>query len=436
MTTISRTAKAMQQILLRQADRLGWKTGFVERERNLTGSSFVTGLVSGWQNNPDVSLAGLAQAIGNAGTPITRQALDQRFDASAVELMREMLEASVNMALGSQAVPDSILSRFPAVYLSDSSVVTLPNMLSDVFAGSGGYGENASVSAMKLSVRWNVTNGALETLEITAATVHDRASAAHTGPVEVGSLQIKDLGYFKLADFKALGKQGAYWLTKHKARTKIYGADGEELDLAHWLPQVIGDRIEAEVKVGATERLPCRLIAERVPEQVVEQRHERIRETARQNQRPVSQLKLDMAHWTIYLTNVPRNLLSADEVFVLARYRWQIELLFKLWKSDLGIDRWRTQNPHRILCELYGKLLSAVITHWLLLLGCWHNPRRSLRQAIPTIRGIAWQWANSLYRLDLLEHALHCVRRALSQCRMDRSRADPRHFELIEQFSA
>lgn len=39
MTTISRTAKAMQQILLRQADQLGWKTGFMERERKLSGSS-------------------------------------------------------------------------------------------------------------------------------------------------------------------------------------------------------------------------------------------------------------------------------------------------------------------------------------------------------------------------------------------------------------
>lgn len=147
--TISRTAKAMQEMLWRRADELGWKTGFMERERILTGSSFVTGLVSGWQSDPDISLSGLAQAVGNAGTPISRQGLNQRFDASAVKLMREMLEASLEVILGNQVVPESILSRFPAVYISDSSIVTLPNTLSDVFEGSGGYGENASTSAAK-----------------------------------------------------------------------------------------------------------------------------------------------------------------------------------------------------------------------------------------------------------------------------------------------
>jgi hypothetical protein len=389
--TVSRTAKAMQEMLWRRADQLGWKTGFMERERKLTGSSFVIGMVSGWQNDPDISLSGLAQAIGNAGTPITRQGLNQRFDASAVEMMREMLAASLDVMLSSRAVPDTILSRFSAVYLSDSSVVTLPNKLADVFEGSGGFGDNASISAVKLSVRWNVTQGTLETLEVTDATVHDRASAAHHGPVEANSLQIKDLGYFKLDDFAALDQDGSYWLTKHKVRTIIYDETVEKLILHEWLPQTIGDRIDAQVQVGAQARLPCRLIAERVPEHVVEKRHERIHETARQNQKPASSQQLEMAKWTIYLTNAPVDLLAAHEVFVLGRYRWQIELLFKLWKSDLGIDRWRTQNKHRILCELYGKLLTAVVTHWLLLLGCWQNPRRSLRQAIPTIRGLAWQ---------------------------------------------
>jgi len=434
--TVSRTARAMQEMLWRRADQLGWETGFMERERKLTGSSFVTGLVSGWQNDPDSSVAGLAQAVGNAGTPITRQGLDQRFDAKAVALMRKMLEASLEVVLGHTAVPDTILSRFSAVYLTDSSVVTLPNRLSEVFAGSGGYGEQASTSAAKISVRWNITHGALEALDITDATVHDRASVAHHGAAEVGSLQIKDLGYFKLDDFRALGEEGSYWLTRYKVGTTVYDEHGERLSLSAWLPQTAGKRLEAQVQVGARQRLPSRLVAERVPAHVVEQRHERIHETARRNQRPASQLTLEMAKWTLYLTNAPQSLLAAAELFILARYRWQIELLFKLWKTDLGIDRWCTQNPHRILCELYGKLLVAVVTHWLLLLGCWHNPRRSLRQAIPTIRGLAWQWANSLDRLDLLEHALRSLVRALSTCHMDRSRTHPRHFELLEPFAA
>jgi hypothetical protein len=124
-------------------------------------------------------------------------------------------------------------------------------------------------------------------------------------------------------------------------------------------------------------------------------------------------------------------LLTPDEVFILGRYRWQIELLFKLWKSDLQIDKWRTTNPYRILCELYGKLMAAIVTHWFLLVSCWHNPKRSLRQAMPTIRGLAWQWANSLRDIHLLVYTLQSLCRSVSRCQMDRSRTHSRHFQLL-----
>ncbi len=138
-----------------------------------------------------------------------------------------------------------------------------------------------------------------------------------------------------------------------------------------------------------------------------------------------------MAKWTIYVTNVPPKLLATQEVFILGRYRWQIELLFKLWKSDLEVDKWASRKPERILCEIYTKLIGAIVTHWLLLVACWHNPQRSLRQAIPTIRGLAWQFANSLHSRSLLHHAFQSLCRSLSSCRMGKSYSNPRAFQLI-----
>ena len=73
MINITHLTTKMQTVFETKANQMAWKTGFMERERVLTGSSFLTGVVSAWQANPDVSLAGLSQAIGNAGTPISRQ---------------------------------------------------------------------------------------------------------------------------------------------------------------------------------------------------------------------------------------------------------------------------------------------------------------------------------------------------------------------------
>jgi hypothetical protein len=74
-------------------------------------------------------------------------------------------------------------------------------------------------------------------------------------------------------------------------------------------------------------------------------------------------------------------------VWVLYRVRWQIELLFKLWKSDGQIDESRSDQPYRILTEVYAKLLAMVIQHWLLLrCGGAGLGKKSLRKATRAVR--------------------------------------------------
>lgn len=421
----------MQEMFQEKANELASSSGFSQRERVLTGSSFVVGLVSAWQADASVSLAGLSQAIGNAGTPITRQGLAKRFTVEAVQFMREMLESCVEVTLSKVQVQTGLVARFRSVEITDSSIVSLPNELSGIWRGSGGFGENASTAALKISVRWNLSTGNLSQFDLTDGRQHDRDTLAHSAPVEAGSLQVKDLGYFKLDDFEHIGQQGAYWLSRYKLNTHILTEQAETIELVNWLPKQVGKRLDVDVWVGKTKRLPARLVAERVPEYVVQQRHERLSETARKQQKTVNPQALELAHWTIYLTNVPPHLLSTHEVFIMAQYRWQIELLFKQWKSDLEIDQWRTRDTNRILCELYAKLIAAVLTQWFLVLAKWHDPRRSLRQAMPTIRGLAWQWANSLGQLRLLKHVLNSLVRALTLCRMDTSQIHPRAFQKI-----
>jgi IS4 transposase len=436
MTTVAQVAKRMQYVLRDRANRVARETGFIKRERVLSGSSFVTGLVSGWQAAPEVSLSGIGQAVGNAGTPITRQGIHARFTPEAVDFMKAMVKECLKVVVRSRAKPKKLLSRFNGVVLTDSSIVTLPNSLSEVWQGSGGFGEQASCAAVKISVRWNVQNGQLQVLELSDGIQHDRQSLAHQQAVEVGSLHIRDLGYFNLDDFDTIGKHGAFWLTRYKIGTHLLDEQGHVLDLKSWLPQQPAQRIDTRGFLGAKKQLPCRIIAERVPEHVVKQRHERLREIARQNQTTPSPRSLEMAHWTIYLTNASPEQLTCQAVFLIARYRWQIELLFRLWKSDLHIDTWRTKLPNRILCELYAKLVAAIITQWFMLIGCWHNPRRSFRQAMPAIHGLAWQWANSLHHLTFLKHTLYALQRALSKCYMEKSQCYPRHFQLLDDLYA
>ena len=78
---------------------------------------------------------------------------------------------------------------------------------------------------------------------------------------------------------------------------------------------------------------------------------------------------LNLATWTLYLTDLPD--LSVDDAHPLARARWPIELLFKLWKSPGGLWRTRSADPVRQPLEGYAKLLGLLIAHWSLLIADW-----------------------------------------------------------------
>ncbi|MGB7340279.1 MAG: IS4 family transposase [Phototrophicaceae bacterium] len=421
-TTISQASKAMQKVLYKRANEIAEKSPFFERQRQVTGSSFVRGLVFGWINDPQATLDTLSQSIGNAGTPITRQGLHKRFTVEASDFLYKVLHESLSEVVSAMPVERGLLSQFTHVELLDSSQIELPDELENIWLGSGGYVKGKTSSAIKLNVRWDVRTGELCELDLSDGRQHDGKSSIQYATMPKGSLRIADLGYWKLNVLKRIADEGSYWLTRYKTGTIICDEQGQIIDLLDALPRQVGKQVEWQVHLGKQAQIPCRLVAERVPEHVVKQRHERLDETARRRERPFSDAVYEMAKWTIYLTNVPQKMLTIAQVLALGHYRWQIELLFKLWKSELEVNQWRTQNPQRILCELYAKLIGVIVTHWLLLVGTWYNPQRSFIRSMGAIRGLAWQFANSIPSDGALQHALEALIRSLSACRLEQTK--------------
>ena len=153
--------------------------------------------------------------------------------------------------------------------------------------------------------------------------------------------------------------------------------EGKRADLLSVLQANGADEQEYEVYMGAAKQVKCRVVARRASEAQVKRRHQQQDEYARKHGTKVSQHQRNWARWMIVITNVPAALLTLAEAFVLLRCRWQIELLWKLWKMQGKVDEWPTQNEERILCEVYAKLLGLLLQHWVLLLTCWEDPHRS-----------------------------------------------------------
>src|SRR5262249_50389694 len=138
------------------------------------------------------------------------------------------------------------------------------------------------------------------------------------------------------------------------------------------------------------------------------------------------------ADWTLSLPHVPADRLTLQEALALGHARWQIERLFKLWKSQGVIDQWRSTHPWRILCELYAKLMAMILQHWLVLTSCWPFPNGSWVKAAATIRTYAILVASALVgladRTQVLEHLRQCL---AAGCRLNPRKTHPNTYQLL-----
>jgi hypothetical protein len=240
------------------------------------------------------------------------------------------------------------------------------------------------------------------------------------------------LGYFNLDRIMARRAAKSYTLTRPQSRTAFFTQAGKRLQLKTILPPRVGQIKEMPVLVGIKQHHPMRLLMMRVPEEIAEQRRERLLADATRLQKHVSAQALELASWLLLLTDAPAKRLSLEEAIVLQRERWQIELLYKLWKQYGQIDEWRTAHSWRILCELYAKLIGLLLQHWLIVLFAWHDEQRSLVKLAQVIRD------GSLSLMEALAgyHSLHAAilsiaRRMRSGCSMNQRKKHPNSAQLL-----
>jgi hypothetical protein len=428
MTTIPQLATVLQTVFGVAADAEAKPTGFVQRRSKLTGAVFVQTLVFGWLECAQATLQDLAQTALAFGVAITPQGLEQRFTEAAASLLKHVLDRAIQQVIASAPAAIPVFQRFSGVYILDSSTITLPGILASIWSGCGNRVQG-SESALKIHVRLEAITGSLDGPVLSNGRLHDRSCSLQSAPLPAGALRLADLGYFSLETMRDLSAQHVYWLSRLQTNTVVFDSNGQRCILSEML-SLQGATVDSPVTLGLRERLSCRLVAVRVPDAVCEQRRRRMKDQARRRQQPVTQERLRLAAWTIYVTNTPPSLLSAAEAMVVGRVRWQIELLIKLWKSHGHIDESRSSKQWRILCEIYAKLLAMLVQHWLLLVSCWPYVDRSLVKAAKIIQKHV-RHLEIMFHRDLAS-ALDALCQCLTKgCRINKSKRDPRTFQLL-----
>ncbi len=434
MNIISQVTSAMQQVLTQVANTAAVATGFIKRRRKISGAAFVQTLVFGWLANPKSTYDELAQAAGAIGISITRQAIEQRFGKPAAEMLKQTLDASVEQALATEPQAIPLLSRFNGVFIQDSSWITLPDELADVWPGCGTDADFGGQASIKLQFRWELLSGAFEHLSLTDGKTHDCKAQKGFNPLAAGSLRLADLGYFSLTALKEMNHGKVLWLTRFKANCQLFDTSDNLLNLPTWLKAHTTEEVDCPIQLGKHEKLSARLLAKRVSAQVANKRRRQMRKHAKSKGKTPSEKRLALADWEIYITNIDAERLTVKEAFVLARVRWQIELMFKLFKSHGQIDASRSEKPWRILCEVYAKLIAMIIQHWILLVGGWRYPEYSLQKAAKVVAkyalAIAAAFASPSFErlIDILEDV---TRTLANGCRLSSGKSKPSTFQRL-----
>lgn len=432
-TTLADLAAALQILFTTDAEDLARSTAFVRRARKWTGPTFAQVTVFGWLHDPTASLADLAELATHLGTAVCPSALDQRFTPAAVAFLQALLGQAMNAAcLHDPAAPDAdtLLGRFHGVYIDDSTTVGLPLALAEFFPGCGGRGGHTA--ALKVPLRLELRSGALEVSDLQSGRAHDLASPLPHAPLPAGSLRLADLGYYSLEALQEYTQQGVYILSRLPARTALFDAQGRRWKLHEFLQTQADGRVDTWVQIGTRWRVRLRLLAWRVAPAVAAKRRRRLEKRAQKSGRPVSVAQAVLADWNVVVTTAPAELVGLREACVLVRLRWQVELLFKLWKSGGRLDESAAVKPYRVLCELLAKLLGLVVQHWALLTA-GPSLRQSPQRAAKRVRAAAERLAEALTDVAALVEVLVSLQRRLRQVAgKQRRRGQPAAFQLAE----
>lgn len=181
---------------------------------------------------------------------------------------------------------------------------------------------------------------------------------------QAGEVVLTDRGYSHRRGVAHVVESGGAVITRYNPHhIPLVDAQRQALDSAAWLAAC--QRGETRTRHGFFTTPDGRLQevwihAYRLPEEAAARARRRCRRAGATGKYTPKALTLWLAEFVLVLSTVPPEELSAAVVLALYRCRWQVELLFKRYKSLLDFDQLRARTGS-VLGQvwLHGKLLYA-----------------------------------------------------------------------------
>ncbi len=429
----------------KQIEQIAKEEGFCKRKSKLTGYFFTCIYVFGvaiYKSPTYEQLAGLANTVV-AGLNISRQGFAERINNKAEKFLDRVLSKSLELKVPKSLNLDD-LSSFKKVVVLDSTCFQIPKELADYFPGTGGSSSKAGV---KIQFGYDLIGNHFF-YQLQARTCNDNKYENNfIEEMNEGELLLKDLGYFNGKAFEDLDKQGTLFLSRLHSKCNIYRMEDNNLvaiDLLDLATKVSHDSNFLETYVFLANRkhkVKVRIVIERVPEKVKNQRLRKLNKSCRKERRPVTKRAKILAGFTIFVTNIDSSCLPKNTLRALYSLRWQVELLFRTWKSSLFLAKVRCRKPCSFRCLIYAKLIFFFLSHKFIRLAksvAWNSFQKEVsdHRALQYLQSIASFWLFSLI------HCFHNLSHILfesfvfivSRCHKQSRKQCPLPFQILQSY--
>lgn len=380
--------------------------GFLIKKSKLSPLYFLSTLVFSYFSMGDISLILMAANLSDwFGISASAQAISERLrKKSTVNFFKNCLSLSLEKKL--KPISDSKykqhLSIFKGIKVGDSTSIELSESLSKPFKGSGGA---ASKSALKLNFVYDIYNNLTTVIDIKRGSRSDKKLVnGAVRCIKKGELLIRDLGYFSIDIFKKITKKKAFYISRLLKMVNIsLNPTGDPVEIGEFLKKATRNGrniVDQQVFIGY-EKLPARLIAFKTPKWVVKQR---IKKFKASHKKEPSEEYVVWCGYSVFITNVGIDMCSAELIVELYTIRWQIELLFKSFKSTLKLDVIRGTSRNSVLCIVYAKLIGIILAEKVISFAagiCAENDRE-----LSVDKAIKWLKVNNKFVEALLNQEM------------------------------